>query len=123
MKKVLSLILILIMCFSLCACSPDPEVVKEKLQGYWFYYTESGTTASYTMYLFKDDMFSWVNSINGITLSNEAGTYTIQGNQIKLNYSNPSSGGRSSIPFKLDGDELIFNVDSSGNSLYVHYDS
>ena len=117
MKRVLSLLLALVMCFTLCACSPEPNVIKEELQGYWFYYSESGST----MYLFEDDLFSWVSVIDGITISNEVGTYTIQGNNINLNYNNPDSGGRSSIPFKMDGDELIFNVKSDGSSDYVHY--
>lgn len=121
MKKILALLIALVMCFTFCACSPNPDVVKEKLQGYWFYYSESDSAASYTMYLFKDDLFSWVTSINGITISSEAGTYTIQGNNINLNYENPDCGGKSSIPFKMNGDELIFYVNDKGESSYIHY--
>lgn len=120
MKKVLSLLLVLVMCFTLCACEPSSEDIMEKLQGTWTESTSIAGVPVTNVYAFLDDTFAYKCGIGYEEVTSETGTYTIQGNNIVLNFRNTSYDGKTIIPFKLNGDELIFNVDDEGKSNFVH---
>lgn len=120
MKKVLSLLLVLVMCFTLCACAPSSKDIMKKLQGTWTEITSIAGIPVITVYAFVDDTFALKRTIGYEVVSEETGTYTIQGNSIVLNFRNSSYDGQTTIPFKMNGNELIFNVDDEGKSNYEH---
>lgn len=116
MKKVLSLLLALVMCFSLCACGKDPDqVLQEKLLGTW--YSEDTVNSSVKWYY---TFYENGTCKNGFTLSGEElnildeplANYTIEDEKIYIQ--------TGSIIGKITEDGALFLTDASGSVVFIH---
>lgn len=118
MKKVLVILTAVVMCLALCGCGAS---VEKQILGVWEYSdtTDSDYELSAT-YIFTEDEFTWKTSINGVILTDEKGTYSIGENEILLNYYDPDSVGKKSLPYTVRDGEFIFNVKSDGTTDYIH---
>ena len=81
MKKAISLILMLALCFGLCACGVDTAAVDRELQGKW---TNATGMAAYR---FDDGRFACATIID-----TKEGSYEITNRKIVLNYDNGVTG-------------------------------
>lgn len=98
MKKVLSLILSLVMCLSLCACGGSTDSIEKALQGKWI--AETGDGGIYT---FDNGRFTCETLISGLNLGVKEGSYKVSNNAIKLSYDN---GVKSELKFTYENDTL-----------------
>ena len=83
MKKLLALLMVVVLCFSLCACGTDEANLTEidsALQGAW-----EGNGATY---IFDNGEFFCEVEIEGISLGARYGVYEITQSEIKLMYDN-----------------------------------
>lgn len=94
MKKIISLSLVIILCFSLCACGSSKgmsEAVAMKLDGSYWKVVQSGGLA---MWYFHDGRLENTTYIASMKISlNRAGNYEVTDKYIKLNWED-SDGGR-----------------------------
>ncbi len=86
MKKTIAIVLALVMCLSLCACSKTASVEKA-LQGEWAPENNNGG-----FYVFDDGRFSCETVIAGLSLGAKEGSYEVTETVIKLSYDNGVEG-------------------------------
>ncbi len=116
MKKLISLLIILIMCFSLCACAEDPnKVLQEKLLGTW--YSEDTVDSSVQWYyIFNEDG----TCITGFSLAGEEidslkgspVNYTIENEKIYIEGEYETTG-------EIVSNGSLLLSDSSGSVVFV----
>lgn len=92
MKKLIALLVVLVLCLSLCACSGKSDV-KVALQGTWVAnWTAMGQQIS-RYYSFKGDSYTTGGVAYLGELEPESGTYKIKGSTIELIPDDGSDGG------------------------------
>ena len=77
MKKTIALILVLVLCLGLCACSAP--LVENKLQGEW-------EGALGTVYTFSDGEFTFEAFVAGVSIGTIEGTYEVHDSMIELDF-------------------------------------
>lgn len=97
MKKIVALLLLAGLILGLCACGSDTDAVERALQGTWK--EKNG------VYKFSDGEFTCEAIVAGISLGEKAGTYTIKGNTIILNYDN---GVEAKLKYTFEEGDLVF---------------
>lgn len=103
MKKAVSLILALVMCLSLIACSASKEDLVGTWSGSWTY---NGNQFERTFVLKNDGTYTSVMYKNGQYYETESGTYEISGRTVDLH---PNGDEGQSTPYKYKGGKLVNN--------------
>ena len=84
MKKILSIILVMLMCMSLCACGSKTDKVEKSLQGSWVAEWRVAGNPIGRYYIFKGDTFTTGRvTANGET-NKTTGTYEITDSVIQF---------------------------------------
>ena len=122
MRKVLSLILVIAVCFGLCACGEtgngkkDPFAdIKSELVGRWSVEYTIGQSISVSLqYQFKsDETFTVKTVMSGLIgdISTNTGTYTIQDGKITLYFYNDAD---------VESGQLTYNYQNGTLSVYAN---
>lgn len=84
MKKILSIILVMVMCLSLCACGSKTDKIKDAMQGTWVAeWTAIGKNIS-RYYTFKGNKYTTGGDAALGELATETGTFEITDSVIKF---------------------------------------
>lgn len=103
MKKAISLILALVLCLSLCACSPSKEDLVGTWSGSWTY---KDNQFEETIVLKDDGTYKSAMYKNGKHHESESGTYEINGRTVELH---PNGDEGCTTPYKYKGGKLVNN--------------
>ena len=101
MKKVISLVLVLIMACGLVACSSSEEKVEQLLQGEWI--SRPQTEDAGTNFIFENGKGKAEIVLFGSVVTTNEFTYTINDNAIVVKY--PDSTVE--LSYSLNGDTLV----------------
>ena len=102
-KSLVAVVLLCVICFSLCACG----ISKKEAIGTWGgSYTYKGNKFVRTFVLGADDEYAEVTFKNGSMSSSEVGTYEVKGNKVILH--KDGNKGISTI-YKYKGGKLVNN--------------
>lgn len=127
MKKYIIALLIVALCLTMCACGESGSKTKIKEQlctGSWKKdYSSGGGDGG--IYRFKSNNSVHLLEADGLKTVESDGTYKIDTdfNQIMISYKSGFREGKTqTIPFAINAytHEIIFNVDSNGNSKWYH---
>ena len=117
-------VLVVTLAIILIVILSKPNVV-QLLQGTWEYSetveTKYGDLSLGATYTIKGNVINWRSYTAGLELSNESGTYTIDGNNIIIDWYSEDSSGMNKIPFMIKNGEILFNVNDKCESEYRHY--
>ena len=106
MKKVISIMLIMVVVFSLFGCASNENKIKNALVGTWGAQTQDGV---------KDKNIGWIFNADGTASlfafgPVESGTYDIQQGKIVLTY---ESGDSATFIYSFDNGELKLKTEDS----------
>lgn len=120
MKKAIAILLVLMICFGMCACKKTADDVRNDLvKGTWGTNQESALGTKDSFYNFSDDgtykyeeWSTWrIGKPNGTTelTYSETGTYTIKEDTITCYYKSVNGSGKSEIYYSYEWGKLVLS--------------
>ena len=107
MKKILSTILLIVMCLSLCACGSKTDKINEALQGKWAAVWQVGDNVIGRYYIFKDNTYMTARvTANAGASEHESGTYEITDSVIQFLPDDGSEGKDLEYSYNEDTGEI-----------------
>lgn len=117
MKKIISLMLVFILCFSLCACGSSKgmsEAVAMELNGSHWEIGQSGKGASWS---FNDGRVEITTYIMGLEMS-DTGSYEVTDKCIKFNWDEADNGRVDELYYTFENNTLrLFSDEKMGSEL------